>query len=570
MSIRRRQGRRLAALGASQRDAPGARGKVLYVANANRNTVSVFDTKVGQADRDDRHGDRPARPRADANALALSPTSRCSSSRTPTPTTWPSSTSRSPARARRWASSRPAGIPLRSGSRRQDDLRGQWQGQAPRPTATGRTPARGEARTREYIAGLFQGTLSTIPMPDPPQMALSQTVYECSPFEGRSDRRRPSPRREPDPRQVGDPSPITHVVYIIKENRTYDQVFGDLPQGNGDPPSCLFPGPSRPTTTPWPASSCCSTTSTSTARSAPTGTNGPWAPTPPTSSSGPGRSPIGAIGESPIPSEGEFAIARPAGGLSLGPCGREGVSYRSYGEFVKNGKTRMSPAPPVPALQGHFDPLFRSFDLDYPDVKRAERFLEELAGFEKAGEMPRLVDPPAAQRPHCRHPPGTPTALARWATTTWPSDRSSKGSARAGSGSRWRSSWSRTTPRTARTTWMPTGRWPWRSALHQAALGRFDDVQHLVDAPDHGADPGPGADEPVRRRRPADVPRLHGKPDFMPFSTAPPGSTWTRRTPRLPRGPSYRRSWTWRSRTAPMTWCSTRSSGRRSAASTLR
>src|SRR5262249_27023600 len=35
--------------------------------------------------------------------------------------------------------------------------------------------------------------------------------------------------------------------------------------------------------------------------------------------------------------------------------------------------------------------LFRGFDMDYPDQKRADRFLEELAGFEEAGEMPRLV-----------------------------------------------------------------------------------------------------------------------------------------------------------------------------------
>ena len=35
--------------------------------------------------------------------------------------------------------------------------------------------------------------------------------------------------------------------------------------------------------------------------------------------------------------------------------------------------------------------MFRGFDMDYPDAKRADRFLEELAGFEKAGEMPRLV-----------------------------------------------------------------------------------------------------------------------------------------------------------------------------------
>src|SRR5262249_14455026 len=39
----------------------------------------------------------------------------------------------------------------------------------------------------------------------------------------------------PIPMHVGERSPIKHVFYIIKENRTYDQVFGDMPQGNGDP-----------------------------------------------------------------------------------------------------------------------------------------------------------------------------------------------------------------------------------------------------------------------------------------------------------------------------------------------
>ncbi len=43
------------------------------------------------------------------------------------------------------------------------------------------------------------------------------------------------------PRGPGETSPIRHVVYIIKENRTYDQVFGDLPQGDGDPRLCIFP-----------------------------------------------------------------------------------------------------------------------------------------------------------------------------------------------------------------------------------------------------------------------------------------------------------------------------------------
>ena len=45
----------------------------------------------------------------------------------------------------------------------------------------------------------------------------------------------------PIPRKLGDPSPIKYAIYIVKENRTYDQVFGDMKEGNGEPGLCLFP-----------------------------------------------------------------------------------------------------------------------------------------------------------------------------------------------------------------------------------------------------------------------------------------------------------------------------------------
>lgn len=44
----------------------------------------------------------------------------------------------------------------------------------------------------------------------------------------------------PVPARVGDPSVFKHIVYIIKENRTYDQLFGDLKQGNGDAGLCIY------------------------------------------------------------------------------------------------------------------------------------------------------------------------------------------------------------------------------------------------------------------------------------------------------------------------------------------
>ncbi|MEV7184620.1 alkaline phosphatase family protein [Kitasatospora sp. NPDC093102] len=47
-------------------------------------------------------------------------------------------------------------------------------------------------------------------------------------------------KAEPVPKRIGDPSPIKHVFLIVKENRTYDQVFGDIAKGNGDPGLAQF------------------------------------------------------------------------------------------------------------------------------------------------------------------------------------------------------------------------------------------------------------------------------------------------------------------------------------------
>ncbi|HEX3134908.1 MAG TPA: alkaline phosphatase family protein, partial [Planctomycetota bacterium] len=61
------------------------------------------------------------------------------------------------------------------------------------------------------------------------------------------------------------------------------------------------------------------------------------------------------------------------------------------GEFVENGKGPNDPCTTrVKALDGHFDPHFRSFDLEYPDAKRADEYLLELTRFESEGDMPRL------------------------------------------------------------------------------------------------------------------------------------------------------------------------------------
>ncbi|MCP5426145.1 MAG: beta-propeller fold lactonase family protein [Gammaproteobacteria bacterium] len=102
--------------------------------------------------------------------------------------------------------------------------------------ASGRTTEEGEERNttyrNEYVYALQKAGLTSIPIPKEGTLnALSRLVDRNNGFDrwNRSDKIK---------RMAGR---IEHVIYIIKENRTYDQVLGDLPVGNGDPDLTLFP-----------------------------------------------------------------------------------------------------------------------------------------------------------------------------------------------------------------------------------------------------------------------------------------------------------------------------------------
>ena len=68
------------------------------------------------------------------------------------------------------------------------------------------------------------------------QLAVySKTVYENTPYTKEKEVNANGEPGNPIPMKVGDPSPIKYVFYIIKENRTYDQVLGDMPKEMGIP-----------------------------------------------------------------------------------------------------------------------------------------------------------------------------------------------------------------------------------------------------------------------------------------------------------------------------------------------
>ncbi|MFG1865955.1 alkaline phosphatase family protein [Microbispora bryophytorum] len=81
-------------------------------------------------------------------------------------------------------------------------------------------------------------SLQRFTLPDDKEIAKSTaTVFEQNGW-GKNDVKIAhgnKQKAEPVPKRLGDPSTIKHVFLIVKENRTYDQVLGDIPQGNGDP-----------------------------------------------------------------------------------------------------------------------------------------------------------------------------------------------------------------------------------------------------------------------------------------------------------------------------------------------
>jgi len=108
------------------------------------------------------------------------------------------------------------------------------------------------------------GALSIVDTPDRGTLqTMTKRVYELTRY---TDARRLAPRR-PE-RLTGSATgwrciADQYVFYIIRENRTYDQVLGDIPKGNGDPTLTIFGEEVTPTRTPSSTPSCCSTTSTS-------------------------------------------------------------------------------------------------------------------------------------------------------------------------------------------------------------------------------------------------------------------------------------------------------------------
>ncbi len=188
-------------------------GKTLFIANADNNNVMVVDITGSLSEEAKRNNENISVP----NGFI--------------PTGWyPSALAVSPDSQTLFVAN---GKGLQS--------RANFPGKSTTPTTLYKPPA------FDYIGRILEGSISFIARPNPAQMvAYTEQVRKNSPYTPESLHRAPMKSDCVIPDQVGQPCPIKYVLYIIKENRTYDQVLGDLRDakgkslGNGDPNLTIF------------------------------------------------------------------------------------------------------------------------------------------------------------------------------------------------------------------------------------------------------------------------------------------------------------------------------------------
>jgi hypothetical protein len=252
-----------------------------------------------------------------------------------------------------------------------------------------------------YIGTTLSGAISVVPVPDEDQLkAYTQIVYKNCPYSDDQLTAAPSTEKTAIPTKVGDPSPIKYVIYIIKENRTYDQVFGDLaigerPKGNGDPTLCMFPREVTPTHHklaeefvlldnlycngqvsrdghPW-----------STAAYHTDYIARDWHLT--------------YSRRKGVDDDDDENLENSPGGYLWDSCARAGLSYRSYGECgrrVSDSAGAMTMVGRVPGLIGHICPEYGVSTKPgerVRDTGNVKVFLKEYAEFVRTKSMPRFI-----------------------------------------------------------------------------------------------------------------------------------------------------------------------------------
>lgn len=361
-------------------------GGRLFVANANHNTVSIIDLAAGRVRETvvtsvdpraptgstpnavalDRDGRRLVVANADNNCLAVVDVSRPGRSRPLgfLPVGW-----------------YPTAVAVDPASGTIVVTNGKGRGSSPTNLAP---PDTGSWCGYLSYPQLPRGGLSILESPDERALAKgSKQVLANMPAAPGARAKRA--KDCPIPAAPGKPSPIKYVFYVFKENRTYDQVLGDLPRGNGDPSLCIFGEDVSPNHHALANDFVLLDNTYVEADGSSDGHNwGMAAYSTDYVTKSAGTSPV-------YDYEGGNPLAYPSGGYLWDACARAGVSYRSYGEYVFNpDDPRDTVVAAVESLKGHVAPGYRGYDTDYSDLDRYAAWLEEFDRFDREGGLPRL------------------------------------------------------------------------------------------------------------------------------------------------------------------------------------
>jgi len=219
----------------------------------------------------------------------------------------------------------------------------------------------------------------------------------------------------PVPERAGEPSVFQHVIYVIKENRTYDEVLGDLSSGNGDPGLCIFGARVTPNEhkfctdfTLLDNTYCCGVLSADGHQWSVSGLASDyversfagWPRSYPAGAEPDGRdalaySPAGFIwtaaaahGRS-VADFGEYTTAHHVWHAT----GKPEKSWRDSYQDFRSGANAIdySCEPDIASLQPYIVTNYLGFDLDVPDVLRAARFIQDLKQYAAEGHFPNLA-----------------------------------------------------------------------------------------------------------------------------------------------------------------------------------
>ncbi len=252
-----------------------------------------------------------------------------------------------------------------------------------------------------YIGTQMSGALTVVPVPDEATLKdYTAKVYRNCPYSDELLTAAPHPVKTAIPTRVGEASPIKHVIYIIKENRTYDQVFGDLaagdaPKGNGDPGLCMFPRKVTPNHHKLAEEFVLLDNLYCNGQVSRDGH--PWSTMAYNTDYIARDWHLTYSKREGVDDDDEGHLQNAPSGYLWDACARSGLSYRVYGEYgrrVSDGNGALKMEGRVPGLVGHMCPEYgipKVAGKKNRDTDSAEVFLGEYDRMADEGKMPSFI-----------------------------------------------------------------------------------------------------------------------------------------------------------------------------------